>query len=191
MRKRVHLCSVKAAAMDLGEHLILIVLRVFKVLRLNGLPRFLTSTHQFTDYFKGFQNVETVRQLFGEETEQVLRSLKVEFTMLGGYMWVSNTNGHIVISTRYLATGNKVDIYLDIIHELVHVKQFRNGRELFDSQYEYVERPTEVEAYRYTMKEAKRLGLSNKRIREYLEAEWMSEADLKRLTKILNLGPAE
>ena len=157
------------------------------MLHIDGMPRFMASTHQFTDYFKGFENVKTVRQLFGEKTEQVLRDLKVELTPVGGYMWVSNTDGHIVVNSRYLNNGRRVDIYLDIIHELVHVKQFMRGKELFDAHYNYIERPTEVEAYRYTVEEARNLGLSDKKICEYLKTEWMSEEDLRRLAKKLNL----
>jgi len=147
----------------------------------------MTSTHQFTDYFKGFEKVKIVRELFGEKTEQVLRDLKVEFIPVGGYMGVSNVDGHIVVNSRYLRNGRRVDIYLDVIHELVHVKQFMSGKELFDAHYEYVERPTEVEAYRCAVEEAKRLGLSDEEICEYLKTEWMSKEDLKRLAKKLNL----
>jgi hypothetical protein len=74
---------------------------------------------------------------------------------------------------------------LDIIHELVHVRQFMEGKELFDSDFTYIERPTEVEAYRVAVEEAKRLGLSEERICAYLKTEWMSAKDFKRLTKSL------
>ena len=37
------------------------------------------TTQPFTEYFKGFERVEAVRQIFGEKTEQVLSNLKVEF----------------------------------------------------------------------------------------------------------------
>ena len=146
-----------------------------------------TSTRRFTEYFKGFEKVEAVRGIFGEETEEVLRNLKIEFMGFGGYMGVDDTNGHLMVNARYLNSGNKVDIYLDVIHELYHVKQFMEGKELFDNQYDYVERPTEVEAYRYTVQEARRLGLSDKRICEYLKTEWMSDSDLKRLAKTLDV----
>jgi len=33
------------------------------------------------------------------------------------------------------------------------------------------------------VQEAKRLGISDKRILDYLKTEWMSEEDLKRLVK--------
>jgi hypothetical protein len=61
------------------------------------------------------------------------------------------------------------------------------GKELFDPRYSYVERPTEIEAYRYTVQEARRLGLSDERICEYLKTEWISDKDLKFLAKAVNV----
>jgi hypothetical protein len=87
-----------------------------------------------------------------------------------------------------LSSGDKVDIYLDVIHELCHIKQFMEGKELFDNRYDYVDRPTEVEAYRYTVQEARRLGLTEERICRYLRTEWMSEDDFKRLAKAVNVS---
>ena len=153
------------------------------MLHLNRILRLRGSTHSFTEYFKGFENVEAIRRIFGEKTETVLKNLKVEFTWLGGYMFVDNQDGHIVISSRYLQNGDKVDIYLDLIHELVHVRQFMEGKQLFDVHYGYTDRPTEIEAYRYAVQEARRLGLSEERICQYLKTEWMSDEDLKRLAK--------
>jgi hypothetical protein len=140
---------------------------------------------QFTDYFKDFEKVKAVKGIFGEKTEEVLSKLKVEFTWFG-YMGVDNSDGHLMVNERYLNNGNRTDIYLDVVHELCHVKQWMEGRELFDPNYDYVDRPTEVEAYRYTVHEAKRLGLSEGQILTYLKTEWMSERDLKRLVK--NIG---
>jgi hypothetical protein len=131
--------------------------------------------------------VEAVREIFGERTEDVLRSVKVEFTWFGGYMWVNGRDGHLMISANYLKNGDKVDIYLDLIHELVHVKQFMEGKELFDIHYSYTERPTEVEAYRHAVHEARKLGFGDERICRYLKTEWMSDEDLKRLAKTLGV----
>ena len=163
------------------------IFRLFRRLRLNRIVRLGASTHMFTDYFKNFEKVDAVRGIFGEKTEEVLRNLKIEFMGFGGYMGVDNTDGHLMVNARYLSSGDKIDIYLDVIHELCHVKQFMEGRELFDSRYDYVERPTEVEAYRYTVQEARRLGLSDKRICQYLKTEWMSDSDLKHLAKTLGV----
>lgn len=140
----------------------------------------------FLEYFKEFEKVEAVRGLFGDKTEQVLGNLKVEFTWIKGYMHVDGTEGHIVISKPYIQTGDKIDIYLDLIHELCHVKQFLEGKELFDPKYKYVDRPTEIEAYKYTIQEARRIGLTEDRIMQYLKTEWINNTDFKRLTT--NIG---
>lgn len=144
-------------------------------------------THRFIDYFKGFENVEIVRRLFGDKTEEVLSNLKVEFIGFMGYMVVSNVDGHLLVNANYLKEGDVIDIYLDIIHELVHIKQFIEGKELFDDRFDYADRPTEVEAYTYAVEEARRLGLSDERICDYLQTEWMSEDDFRKLAKALNV----
>jgi hypothetical protein len=167
------------------EYLMLRILRLTRQLHLTRLVQMGTSTKMFTDYFKGFEKVEAVKSIFGDQTEEVLRNLKVEFIWFG-YMGVDNTDGHLMVNGRYLNSGDKTDIYLDVVHELCHVKQWMEGRELFDPNYDYVDRPTEVEAYRYTVQEAKRLGLSEERILGYLKTEWMSDQDLKRLVR--NMG---
>jgi hypothetical protein len=61
------------------------------------------------------------------------------------------------------------------------------GKKLFDDNFSYVRRPTEVEAYRLAVEEAKRLGLSDERICEYLKTEWMSNRDLERLAEAVNV----
>jgi hypothetical protein len=172
---------------DPRELLIIWIMRIFRMLPIDRMLSFTASTYPFTDYFKGFEKVDAVRQLFGERTEQVLQNLKVEFSSLGGYMRVSDADGHLIVNSRYLNNGDKVDIYLDIIHELVHVKQFMEGKELFDAHYGYADRPTEIEAYRHAVKEARRMGLSDERICEYLKTEWMSTNDLNQLAKALNV----
>ena len=144
--------------------------------------------YPFADYFKGFEDVEAVKRIFGKETVDVLNTLVVEFNSLRrGYMGVSDTSGHLLINTWYLKNGDLLDIYLDVIHELVHVKQFMEGRDLFDCSYDYVDRPTEIEAYRYAVEEARRLGLSDKRICEYLRTEWVCDRDFKRLIDSVNV----
>ncbi len=122
--------------------------------------------------------MDAVKQIFGEKTEEVLRNLKVELSWVGGYMGVSNEDGHLMVNPRYLNNGDKFDVYLDVIHELVHVRQFMEGKELFDTHYGYSTRPTEIEAYKHSVAEARRLGLSEERICDYLKTEWMSNRDL-------------
>jgi len=166
--------------MNWFEYVAFTMLRLLRRLHLARLIR-IGSKRNFNDYFKNFDKNEAVKGIFGDKTEEVLRNLKVEFIGLFGYMGVDSSDGHLLVNVRYLETGDKTDIYLDVIHELCHVKQYMEGKELFDGRYDYVDRPTEIEAYRYTVKEARRLGLSDERILQYLKTEWMSNEDLRRL----------
>jgi hypothetical protein len=160
------------------------VFRIFRVMRRLNLTRFMRMgpARKFTDYFKGYDKVAAVRGIFGDKTDEVLRNLKVEFIGFG-YMGVDNATGNMFVNANYLKNGDKTDIYLDVVHELCHVKQHMEGRELFDGRYEYVDRPTEVEAYRYTVQEARRIGLTDEQILRYLKTEWMSQDDLQKLAK--------
>ena len=142
----------------------------------------------FTDYFQGFERVEVVRKVFGAETERVLSSLKVEFfSSKWGYMSTSDVDGHLIISSHHLKNSDFETVYLDIVHELCHVKQFLDGRVLFDMRYDYADSPIEIEAYKITVDEAKRIGFTDEMIREYLRVEWMSEDDVQKLIKNIGL----
>jgi hypothetical protein len=148
--------------------------------------------YPFTDYFKGFDKVEAVRSTFGEKTKEILEKLKVEFfSFRFGYMGVSDEDGHILISTHHLKNSDFKILYLDIVHELVHVKQFMEGKQLFNSEFEYVDSPVEIEAYRHAVKEAKRIGMSDKEIIEYLKVEWVEPDAHKRLVQACGLQMEE
>lgn len=143
----------------------------------------------FTDHFVGFEKLAAVRSLFGVKTAQVLKDLKVEFFSLRfGYMSVSDEDGHILISTNHLKNADLRVLYLDVIHELFHVKQFMEGKNLFQNEFEYVDSPIEVPAYRFTIEEAKRIGMKTSEIIEYLKVEWVTEEQHARLVKTLALS---
>ncbi|HEX9341418.1 MAG TPA: hypothetical protein VF992_09690 [Thermoplasmata archaeon] len=145
---------------------------------------------RFLDHFKGFEDVPAVRAIFGSKTKTVLRSLRVEFfSSKWGYMGVSDEDGHLVVSTHYLRTGKRRDIYLDVIHELVHVRQFREGKELFPEGFEYPSAPTEIEAYRTCVAEGRRLGMDDAELFEYLKVEWMDEKDVRKLARNVGVRP--
>lgn len=143
--------------------------------------------HPFEAYFRGFDKVEAVRGIFGPQTSQVLRSLKVEFfSSKWGYMGVSDEDGHLLVSAHYLRTGKPRDIYMDVIHELVHVKQFKDGRKLFPEGFEYASARTEIEAYKVCIAEGRRLGMDDRELYKYLKVEWIDEKELRRLAR--NVG---
>jgi hypothetical protein len=139
----------------------------------------------------GFETTPAVRKIFGPVTNEILTSLRVEFlNARSDYIWVSDRDGHLIANANYLKHGDTRDIYLDLIHELVHVKQFRDGREIsldFGKRFEYVDRLTELEAYRHTIKEARRLGMNDEEIVEYLKVTWLNEEEVRRLASHLGI----
>src|SRR3989454_2269775 len=127
---------------------------------------------RFLDHFKGFETVDAVRGIFGPRTKSVLRALKVEFfSSKWGYMGVSDEDGHLVVSTHYLRTGKRRDIYLDVVHELVHVRQFREGKELFPEGFNYPHAPTEIEASQGWSAEGLGLGVTDRALVQSLRVK--------------------
>lgn len=142
---------------------------------------------RFTDRFHGFDRIDAVRATFGPRTAQVLRGLRVEyFSSKWGYMGVSDEDGHLLISRHYLRTGKPRDIYLDIVHELVHVRQFREGKTLFPDGIGYADTPVEIEAYKHCVAEGRRLGMTDAELFEYLKVEWLEPKEVRKLAK--NVG---
>lgn len=133
----------------------------------------------FKNYFKHFEKVEAVKRVFGEKIHEVLSNLEIEFTKSTIYMRVDN-DGRLLINPHYFEKANFTDLYLDVIHELVHVNQVLTGQE-FQEELPYVEKPTEIEAYQITVNEARALGLDEKTILEYLNSDLVSPDELRQL----------
>ncbi len=141
----------------------------------------------FKEIFKGFEGVPAVMRTFGPTAEIVLGELMVDVQDSRGYLHIDDERGCIVINMRYLNEGEDSFLYLDVIHELVHIKQLMEGRELFDRSYAYVDRPTEIEAYLVTVQEARRIGFTDRELVDYLRVEWVSEEDFHRLLATLGV----
>jgi hypothetical protein len=139
------------------------------------------GTFNFKDIFVGFEKLPAVQTIFGKKTDEVLSKLKVEVFPRKGFMGVSDEDGHIFASKYYLNEGDIWSVYLDTVHELVHVRQFFEGKNLFDPSFSYVDRPTEVEAYRLGVLEARRIGLTEQEIFDYLEVPWVTRDEHVRL----------
>ncbi len=95
----------------------------------------------------------------------------------------------IVIGEAHLRSSSALMLFLDIYHELCHVVQRQGGADLWPPGVSYVRRWTEVEAYRFVVNEAKKLGVSNAYLAEYLRVEWISEAEHREL--VVELGLSE
>ncbi len=123
-----------------------------------------------------------------ENLKQVLNETSVIIDEDTKYMRVDNNNASIMIGKNHLKESSKLILYLDIVHELVHVKQQRQGLDLYDKSYSYVDRPTEIEAYQITVKEARRLGMNDEEIFDYLSVEWISYEEHRKLASHVGIA---
>ena len=143
-----------------------------------------TKLYPFEKFFHGFEDVPTVRELFGRNTARVMRKLRVEFfSARFGYMGTSDVDGHLLISGPYLRNGKFPDIYLDIVHELCHVRQFQRKQPLFYPKLDYVDAPSEIEAYKVTVQEGRRIGRTDAQLFDYLKMDWIDPKQHLRLAR--------
>jgi len=145
--------------------------------------------YRFREVFSGLEEAESLNAYIGSRTQlrQILERTDVTLSSDTSYMYVNDGDGSLVVSLGYLQTADAHYLYLDVIHELAHVKQYLNGRELFDDNYSYVDRPTEIEAYQCTVKEARKIGMADDAIAEYLYVEWITRREHARLLKTLGI----
>ncbi len=144
------------------------------------------SLCSFTDHFRNFENVEAVQRIFGDKTADVLENLQVVFVEDTEYMSV-DYDGRLLINPAYFERADFTDLYLDVIHELVHVKQVMHGKNC-NHALPYVERPLEIEAYGIAVNEARAIGLDENRIIDYLESDLINDQELKQLATTLQIN---
>jgi hypothetical protein len=106
-----------------------------------------------------------------------------------GFRMVESSDDEIVVARAHLVNSPTMDVYLDVIHEFLHILQRKQGRQLWlGTKVPYVDRPTEVEAYAFSVAEARRLGVSDRYLREYLRVTWVKRADYLRLLRHLGVS---
>ncbi|MCW4039855.1 MAG: hypothetical protein NWE83_03770 [Candidatus Bathyarchaeota archaeon] len=98
-------------------------------------------------------------------------------------IWVDRETKIITINKDYLCHSDRGTLYLDFIHEMVHIWQISDGKNVFDRSVSYVDAPTEIEAYRYTLEDAERIGFSKTDVIDYLKVRWISNEEHLRLVK--------
>lgn len=151
----------------------------------------------FRDYFKGFESVQAVRSVFGEETDAILRNLKVGFISLRFmYMGIRDEDGSIVVGTYHLKHSDLRTLYLDIVHELFHIKQWKEDKKHFEQEHrkfmedrsKYYSSPIEVPAYKHTVREAERIGMQRDEIVEHLKMGPAPPRVFAKFLKEMELG---
>jgi len=113
--------------------------------------------------------------------DRLLETALVRIEPGNGYIWVDDKAPAIILIKNYYQRANPVDLYLDLIHELTHLRQLAEGHDLWDESYHYVDRPTEIEGYAVAIEEGLRLGMTNVEIFRHLSNPWMTRRDIQRL----------
>ena len=100
-----------------------------------------------------------------------------------GYCFVDIKKPAIILFEQYYRDGNPLDLYLDLAHELTHLRQLAEGKDLWDHSLHYVDRPTEIEGYAVAVAEGLRLGMTEAQVMTHLSNPWLSTAEVARLRK--------
>ena len=148
------------------------------------------GTYSLGDIFDGLKKSSILLHVFKTQNEldDVFSKTNVIIEEKDHYMFVKNNDATIVIGLEHLQKSDSKILYLDIVYELVHVKQQRAGLDLYDKSYSYVDRPTEIEAYEVAVREAKDLGMSDSEIVDYLFVEWITPEEHKRLASHIGIN---
>ena len=156
--------------------------------------------------FQGLDRTVPFRKYPGDDAKilTAARETTVQITPGPGYMYVApprtpaeiraagfrmleTKDDVIVVAQSHLKNSPRMYVYLDIVHEFLHILQRRQGRVIWPrASLAYVDRPTEIEAYAFSIAEARRLGVPDSYLRKYLQAPWASQAENLRLLR--NVG---
>jgi hypothetical protein len=144
--------------------------------------------HAFNEVMPGLAKREVVDAIAGDsDPEELLERARVICFQGEGFPRVDDHTGHILCPTSYTRIHPPVVVYLDLIHELVHVRQVHDGREVYHFPEPYVDWPTEQEAYRITYEEACRLGLSDEWFWRYLSVPWIEDEEIGTLALAIGM----
>ncbi len=146
------------------------------------------GTYPLNSVIHGLENSPAVRRIFSKvnERERILNNTIVTLLAGQGYMRVGSDD-MILVAQDHLRSSDERVVYLDFIHELVHLKQSEEGRTLYDINVRYVDKDTEIEAYQIVVAEGRRIGMSDKELRDYLEVPWITKDELKRFSRKLGI----
>ena len=139
--------------------------------------------YKLSEIFAGLESSPALLKVFGSKSQmiKILKHLKLRIDRNDSGLWLDRDTGTIVIGRRHLTSAKSDFLYLDAIHVLVHVHQFLDGKELYDQAFEYVDRPTELEAYRTTVSEARHVGMDEEEILRYLRMDAADDSELGKL----------
>lgn len=141
--------------------------------------------HPYVSMLPGIENSPAARRIESPAVSlaSLLKTARIRIQPGDGYVWVDDETPAIVMIESYYREGNPCDLYLDLLHELTHLRQLASGEDIWDESFHYVDRPTEIEGYAVAIEEARRLGMTESAILEHLSNPWMSRHEVLRLRR--------
>jgi hypothetical protein len=113
----------------------------------------------------------------------LIDSARVKIKKGEGYLYVDVKIPAITLIEDYYRRANPLDLYLDLAHELTHLRQLAEGRNIWDHSLHYVDRPTEIEGFAVAVEEGIRLGLTEEQVIQHLSNPWLDDDEVDRLRK--------
>ena len=155
-----------------------------------GLDRLVTATrHEPNATKRARLHQDTCVEIVPEDVWMYVAPHEVPAEARGEWKPVlANGDDCIVIGESHLRESPPLILFLDIFHELCHIRQRHDGLELWDQRYSYVTRPTEVEAYKFVVDEARRLGVKDAVLRDYLKVEWIDAKEFRQLLETMGVS---
>jgi hypothetical protein len=126
------------------------------------------------------RRIETEKSPFGKLVDGAIVRIKKKER---GFCYVDVGVPAVTVTEHYYRNGNDLDLYLDLAHELTHLRQHMEGENIWQHSIDYVDRPTEIEGYAVAVEEGRRLGLTEEEIVKHLSNPWMSKEEINRLRK--------
>jgi hypothetical protein len=139
--------------------------------------------HPYLDVFPRARESPGIRRALPNAVarQALLSDARVQISAAPGYAFIKTRTPCICLSWTYYQLGTDRDLYLDMLHELTHLRQLRDGANLWDPHFSYVDRITEIEGYAVAVEEGRRLGMTESELARHLHNPWMSAKDVVRL----------
>jgi hypothetical protein len=147
------------------------------------------GTHRFRLFLPKFEESPAARLI---ETPAIpigtlLEDARVKIKTGEGYCYVDVRIPAITLMEEYYHAANPLDLYLDLAHELTHLRQLAEGRNIWDHSLHYVDRPTEIEGFAVAVAEGIRLGMTEERVIQHLSNPWLNDDEVMRLRRNIDL----
>jgi hypothetical protein len=145
--------------------------------------------HPYRLLLPRFEESPTVRRI---ETPDIpigplLDEARVKIKKGEGYLYVDVKIPAIILIEDYYLKANALDLYIDLAHELTHVRQMLEGKNIWDHSLDYVDRPTEIEGYAVAVEEGIRLGMTEEQVIQHLSNPWLSDEEVIRLRRNIDM----